>query len=141
MGGKICLLGEPCIGWFIHFCSFVPQVLTVFVMNGICQSQEEDLVDSANQGVQWGCWGAGHRWVDILTPGPAQKQQGACRAPSRQRRDRHNNGHSRAFCAVANEPQSTLQNPQSLNNSFLWLEENEAQKPLGGWGMAEWVEH
>lgn len=62
-GGKICLLGEPCIGWFVHFCSFVPQVtfrkvLTVFVVNGICQSQEEDLVDGCQPGCPVGLLGS-----------------------------------------------------------------------------------
>lgn len=51
--------------------------------------------------------------------------------------DRNNNGHSRVFCAVPSEPQEYAANTRCLNNSLLWLEENEAQKPLGGWEMAE----
>ena len=62
-GGKICSLGEPCIRWFIHFRSFVPQVtfrkvLTVFVMNSTRQSQEEDLVDPCQPGCPVGVLGS-----------------------------------------------------------------------------------
>lgn len=51
--------------------------------------------------------------------------------------DRNNNGHLRVVCAVPSEPQEYTANTRCLNNSFLWLEENEAQKPLGGREMAE----
>lgn len=62
-GGKICPLGEPRIGWLIHFRMFVPQVtfrnlLTVFVMNCIGQSQEKELVDLCQPGCPVGLLGS-----------------------------------------------------------------------------------